>query len=244
MSFSSDLWHSLDLVQKHSKERRKAQEELIQLLRERAMYEDFYAQGMERLSAHPFVVTSQGSLAKVVAAMKEECALRATAAKQLSKEIVSELVESLQRVLREQNEEVKTVASRVKSARKELDAQQKALARAQNTYKEQFHLSEEFVVKVEAVRSTSEKKRILTSQTEDINNTMRFALKSYKDAIAAYNLCLPRYREALSEVLNAYQRQEERRLRAMGEALAALWEKGRSATDKVRGGSWQDVCGT
>lgn len=222
MSLSDDLRLGLDFAQRHAQERRKGAEELIQLLRERASHESFYAQGLERIGTHPYAVASSGTLAKAVKAMKEHCAVRAAQAKRLSDMILTDLVDPLKDLLKSQVIANKTQESLLYLSLKNVRSCKEQVSKARYDYEQQFKAIEDLVVQIEKAGSPVEKKKMLSMQTEDLNWSMEKATKAYREAVKKHNECLAEHQEELTTVLNSFKMQEEERLQHACSALSSL----------------------
>lgn len=222
MSIPDDLHLGLDFAQRHAQERRKGAEELIQLLRERASHESFYAQGLERIGTHPYAVASSGALAKAVKALKEHCVVRAAQAKRLSETILTDLVDPLKDLLKSQVIANKTQENLLFRSLKDLRCCKDQVVTARSDYEQQFKAIEDLVVQIESAGSPVEKKKMLSLQTEDWNWSMEKATKAYREAVKKYNGCLVEHQDELSTALNSFNMQEEERLRQASSALTAL----------------------
>jgi len=222
MSIPDDLRLGLDFAQRHAQERRKGAEELIQLLRERASHESFYAQGLERIGTHPYAVASSGVLAKAVKALKEHCVARAAQAKRLSETILTDLVDPLRDLLKSQVIANKTQENLLLRSLKDLRCCKDQVANARSDYEQQFKAIEDLVVQIESAVSPVEKKKMLSSQTEDLNWSMEKATKAYRETVKKYNNCLVEHQDELSTALNSFNMQEEERLNQACNALNSL----------------------
>lgn len=222
MSLPDDLRFGLESAQRHAKERRKGTEELIQLLRERASHESFYAQGLERLGNHPYVVTTSGSLSQAVQALKANCVFKAAKAREFSDTILSEFADPLKDLLKAQVIANKTQESLLHRSVTDLRYCKEQVGIVKNDYEQQFRAIEKFVVHIESVGSPLEKKKMLSMQTEDVNKSMEKATKAYREAVKKYNCCLSGYQDELSTMLNSFKLQEEERLTRSFSALSLL----------------------
>ena len=84
MSFAEHLPGRFDLVHRYSEETQRGTEQFIQVLRERALLEETYARGLERISSHTSPLSTRGSLAEAINALKSDSLNKAAQAKMLA----------------------------------------------------------------------------------------------------------------------------------------------------------------
>ena len=206
----------LELVQLQAETHIREVEEMIQLLLERSMYEDYYAEGLEKISRYQGRIAEQRQLAVLVDGMKADCWARAVLIKAFSAAIIADLVKPLRILLKQQREIAKDLRTNLSNELKRVNSYEKALELAQNSYKEQFRKAEDVVFRAE-VGQQYEKKLI-----QAMNGALKEALLQYKDTLERYNQHLPRYQQAVADILQRYREGEATRLREMGKSLRKM----------------------
>ena len=107
MSFAEDLWDNFDLVYNHNIDRRRGITQLAYLLKERGLKEDYYARELDKLGAHVYNVTNQGTLAHAVVSMKNDFFNKAQQSKLFAENIQTDLVDPINDLLKTQDNIIK-----------------------------------------------------------------------------------------------------------------------------------------
>ena len=219
----------LELAQLQGEAHIRELEELVQLLLERSMYEDYYAEGLERISRHQGRVAEKGQLAVLVDGMKAECMARAEVVKAFSVAISTDLVKPLQKLLLQQRAVAKDLRTTVQIEQKQLKAYKTDLEVAQNSYKEQFRKAEEIIVRAEQSQQQAKKQVI-----QAMNGALKEALGQYKTALEAYNQYIPMHQEKVGKTLGRHTEGEMCRVHEMGETLKKLHAMLLESEEKLR----------
>jgi hypothetical protein len=207
----------LELVQLQAETHIRELEEMIQLLLERSMYEDYYAEGLEKISRYQGRVAEQRQLAVLVDGMKADCWARAVLIKAFSAAIIADLVKPLRILLKQQREIAKELRTNINTEQKRVNSYEKALELAQTSYKEQFRKAEHVVFRAEQEQQYEKRQEI-----QAMNETLKEVLSHYKEALERYNQHLPRHQQAVADVLERYREGEATRLREMGKSLRKM----------------------
>ena len=222
MSFEV-LSNKFEIVDQHAIGRLKGVQEFIHILRERAMYEETYANGLERVSKHTYSVTALGSLARAVSAMKNHCLNKAMQAKLLYESINSDLADSLQSTLKSQMAAIKKPALEGKKLTKDLDQLRDKHNKAYSKYWKACKDCEDLTVLLETQRDmTPDRRNKALSKLVTLKKEVDDALKQYQNSIEAYNSSKQHFDILMPKIMEIYQRQEETRLEVMKDALRKL----------------------
>lgn len=219
MSFA-ELSGKFEAVDQHCTERQKGVQEFIHLLRERAMYEETYANGLDRVGNHAYSVTMQGSLARAVSAMKNHCLNKAMQARLLYESIKNDLAEPLQGLLKTQMASIKKPSTEGRKLTKDLEQLRDKHNKAYSKYWKACKDCEDLTVLLEAQRDMPQDRRSkalskLVAQKKEVDDCLRL----YQNSIEAYNASKRHYDQLMPKVMEIYQRQEEVRLETMKDSL-------------------------
>jgi len=222
MSFA-ELSSKFEAVDQHCAERQKGVQEFIHLLRERAMYEETYANGLDRVGNHAYSVTMQGSLARAVSAMKNHCLNKAMQARLLYESIKNDLAEPLQGLLKTQVASIKKPSTEGRKLTKDLELLRDKHNKAYSKYWKACKDCEDLTVLLEAQRDMPQDRRSkalskLVTQKKEVDDCLRL----YRSSIEAYNASKQHYDQLMPKVMEIYQRQEEVRLETMKDSLRKL----------------------
>lgn len=223
MSFAVDLWGNFEFVNSHSLERRKGAEEMMYFYKELAACEEAYAKGLERIGSHPYLVTTQGTLAHAVVALKQDCLKRALHSKHLAESITKTLVETLREMLKVQAASIKKFSSEGKSLEKQFSNCTSQLEKSRLRYMKACSDTEQVTYLLES-GMTADKRTKLLNRLVASKKELTESIASYQANIEGSNAFKERYDGMMvnatqAKVLEAYQRQEETRLEAMKESL-------------------------
>ena len=188
MSFATELTNKFDVVDRHAAEKRKGVEEFIQLLRERALHEEAYAKGLERIGNHSFFVTTQGTLAHAVSAMKNDSLNKAMQAKLLAENVNSDLVESLRTLIKSQALSIKKSSSEGRRLTKDLEQLRDRHQKAYSRYWKACKDSEDLTILLESQRDMPTDKRAKAlSKLVLLKKEVDESVRQYQNSIEAYN---------------------------------------------------------
>ena len=198
MSFAADLSNKFELVDRHAVEKRRGVEEFIQLLRERALHEEAYAKGLERIGNHPFFVATQGTLAHAVSAMKNDSLNKAMQAKMLAENVNNDLIESLRGLVKAQTQAIKKSSTEGKRLTKDLDQLRDKHNKAYARYWKACKDSEDLTLVLEAQRDMPADKRTKAiSKLVLLKKEVDDSVKQYQNSIEAYNAFRRHYDELM-----------------------------------------------
>lgn len=219
MSFT-ELSSKFEAVDLHCAERLRGVQEFIHLLRERAMYEETYSNGLERVGSHAYSATTQGSLARAVSAMKNHCLNKAMQAKLLYESIKNDLAEPLQGLLKAQMTSIKKPSTEGRKLAKDLEQLRDKHNKAYAKYWKACKDCEDLTVLLEGQRDMPQDRRSkalnkLVAQKKEVDECLR----QYQSSIQAYNASKQHYDVLMPKIMEIYQRQEETRLEAMKDSL-------------------------
>lgn len=198
MSFAADLSSKFELVDRHAIDKRKGVEEFIQLLRERALHEEAYAKGLERIGNHPFFVATQGTLAHAISAMKNDSLNKAMQAKMLAENINNDLIETLRALLKTQTQTIKKSSTEGKRLTKDLEQLREKHNRAYARYWKACKDSEELTILLEAQRDMPTDKRTKAiSKLVLLKKEVDESVRQYQSSIEGYNVFRRHYDELM-----------------------------------------------
>jgi len=188
MSFATQLTNQFDLVDRHATEKRKGVEEFMQLLRERALHEESYAKGLERIGNHSFFVATQGTLAHAVSAMKNDSLNKAMQAKLLAENVNSDLVESLRTLVRSQVQSIKKSSTEGRRLTKDIEQLRDRHNKAYSRYWKACKDLEDLTVLLESQRDMPPERRVKAiSKLVLLKKEVDESLRQYQNSIEAYN---------------------------------------------------------
>lgn len=221
MSFAVNLHDCFEMVHQHSIQRRKGANEFIQLMEEKALVEEHYAKGLERIGNNQVFVTTQGTLSHGILAMKNDALNRAMQAKILAENIVKDVAEPLKELLKTQARTLAKTHTEGKKSEKErqdlVEKHDKFKAKYMRACKEYETLTFQMDTPQINVRREKSLQRIVQVKQE-----IDESLKGYKESIVQHNLFKDKYTDFMSKILEVYQRQEEQRLELMKDCLRKL----------------------
>jgi hypothetical protein len=192
MSFAADLWGCFEFVNTHSLERRKGTEELMHFFTQLAACEEAYAKGLERIGSHPYLVTTQGTLAHSVAAFKQDCSKRAFHSKALAENITKDLVETLREMLKAQAFSIKKFSAEGKSLEKQRSTLDSQLEKSKLRYMKACSETEQVTYLLES-GMTADKRTKLINRLVTSKKELDESVHAYQGCIEAANAFKERY---------------------------------------------------
>jgi hypothetical protein len=163
MSFAKDLWDELELLDKHSLSQRKSAEEFLQLLRERALHEVFYARGLERIALHKHAASPTETLSPAIAAMKKACEERSRSSFAFAEAITVEMIEPISELLRSQALSVNRTSSEGQFMRRQLQALLGEHSDAYQCFQEACMVTDKGTYTIEQGLSTKERSQLIST---------------------------------------------------------------------------------
>ena len=221
MSFSENLHDCFDMVHQHSIQRRKGATEFIQLMEEKALLEETYAKGLEKLGKNQFFVTAQGTLSHAILAMKNDSLNKAMQARILAENILADLAEPIQELLKNQAKILLKTHTEGKKSEKERQGLIDKHDRFKSRYMKACKEYELFTFQLETPQIVPRREKILQRLVQ-VKQEIDESLKGYKESIIQHNDYKDKYTDFMSKILEVYQKQEEQRLELMKDCLRKL----------------------
>jgi hypothetical protein len=197
---------------KEAEARRCEAENLLQLVSELSAHESFYSQGLSRLSLPCSPSSPSCALQSVFHSLHLLCTAKAQASQRLSSFLLTDLIDPLRILLLAQRTSLNVANRDIQKTLQELRAQEEQLSTAEDWYRVQLHLSEEFVVQMDHLEGREERRKLLAEQPEDVNWRMERATIVYRTAVDGYNEANAKLREELSALTAGLYMHEESRL--------------------------------
>lgn len=209
---SEKLTTRIEGLMKEAEGRRCEAENLLQLVSELSAHESFYSQGLSRLSLPYSSSSSSCALQSVFHSLHLLCTAKIQASQRLSSFLLTDLIDPLRNLLLTQRTSLNVANRDIHKTLKELSAQEEQLSTAEDWYRVQLQLSEEFVVQMDNLDGREERRKLLAEQPEDVNWRMERATIVYRTAVDEYNEANGRLKEELSVLAAGLYMQEETRL--------------------------------
>jgi len=213
MNFAVDLKERFDLVYRHFEDSNRDAEQVVQILRERALLEETYASGLERLAGR--LPSVQGTLLQALGALNADSLNRAAQARTLAEAVSNDLAEPLVQFLKAQRRSMKPVYEEGRRLQGNLAATSARHTEAYARYWQACHEAEEALVQLETQKDASKWKAKLPMLRREVDESQRF----YQTSIAEYNQARDRYDQAIGHVLETYEQAAEARLETLKDSL-------------------------
>ncbi|CAG9334580.1 unnamed protein product [Blepharisma stoltei] len=218
---SKSIFDCFEIMHQHSLQRRRAGEDFIQLLRERAMHEEFYAKGLERIGNHSYFLINHGSLSDVLSAIKLESLERAKQAKIFAENIRKQIADPYGELLKIQALNIKKTHAEGQILEKEKEN----LIERNETTKERYAKAcsdyEQLTLQMEQQRSQGKvekivQKLVICKREVDSN------LKNYLESVESLNRYYDQYTENVKTLIEIYRSHERQRLETKKELVYKL----------------------
>lgn len=218
---TKSIFDCFQIMHQHSLQRRRAGEDFIQLLRERAMHEEFYAKGLERIGNHSYFLINHGSLSDVVRAIKLESIERSKQAKLFAENIIKNIAEPYGDLLKHQALNIKKINAEGHSLEKEKDI----LIERNQTTKERYLKAcgdyEQLAVQMEQEQKLGKVEKLvqrLVVCRREVDNS----LKIYIESVDSLNRYYDQYTENIKSLIDIYKSHERQRLEKKKELVFKL----------------------
>jgi hypothetical protein len=213
MSFAVELKERFDLVYRYFEDSTRDAEQVVQTLRERALLEETYANGLERLAGR--LPSVQGTLLQALGALNADSLNRAAQARTLAEALTNDLAEPLVQFLKAQSRSMKPIYKDGRLLQGDLAAASARHTEAYSRYWQACHEAEETLIQLEIQKDASKWRAKLPMLRREVDESVRF----YQASIAEYNQAKERYDKAIGSVLETYQQAAEARLDTLKDSL-------------------------
>lgn len=220
MSFSA-LWNQAEVVYRHGATRREGLQDLINLLKGRADVELRYSKGLEKLGNHPNYVSDYGTLGHAISALKSNWLNQSLHAKNLSEQILVQVIEPLQRMALGQIPLIKAQTQSCKRILRLIRDKSDRLERTKQRYIKDSMDTEQLALGLEELKH-QERKVKAAARLYESKRELDISLETYIAALEDFNANREGLQDELEQLLLSFQVQEGQRLDAIKSALACF----------------------
>ncbi|CAG9310308.1 unnamed protein product [Blepharisma stoltei] len=217
------LQESFQVFHHTSHMRRKEDREFVLFLTEIASLEELYARGLEKIGNYPYEFKEEGGISEAIAELKAEQLYKAKQVRTYAEKIITELADPFKDLLKNQSQAIKKAYAKMMNIDKSQELILEKYKSARNKYWKSCSECEQYAISLEESKSKIKTEKIvqkLLASKKEID----ISLKGYLETVEEFDKHSKKYKTMVSNVIETYEKQEEKRLNSIKDSLIKITE--------------------